>query len=179
MFCSLFSVSQFCLIVLRYSICIYGESRHLFWIPQYLYVFVAQRPQQVPAAVHSWRCILCICVRKILFVDVSMYLVVSTMRIGESLNYCTIHSPECKTPFPRSRARSTCENIGGFLRDLQPARFFLRRGFLSRCLSCIYVYTFRYCMMQHNKYVLDSEWHWIFDCPQFGTNVETFQISLK
>ena len=44
------------------------------WIPQYLYVFVAQRPQQVPAVVHSWRCILCICVRKILFVDVSMYL---------------------------------------------------------------------------------------------------------
>ena len=38
----------------RYNICIYGESRHmLFWIPQYLYVFVAQRPQQVPAVVHS------------------------------------------------------------------------------------------------------------------------------
>ena len=35
-FCSIFSVSQFCLIVIRYSICIYGESRHmLFWIPQY------------------------------------------------------------------------------------------------------------------------------------------------
>ena len=41
-FCSIFSVSQFCLIVIRYSICIYGESRHmLFWIPQYLYVFVS------------------------------------------------------------------------------------------------------------------------------------------
>ena len=53
-FCSLFSVSQFCWIVIRYNICIYGESRHmLFWIPQYLNVFVAQRPQQVPAAVHS------------------------------------------------------------------------------------------------------------------------------
>ena len=74
-FCSIFSVSQFCLIVIRYSICIYGESRHmLFWIPQYLYVFVAQRPQQVPAVVHSWRCILCICVRKLLFVDDCMYL---------------------------------------------------------------------------------------------------------
>ena len=74
-FCSIFSVSQFCLIFIRYNICIYGESRHLlFWIPQYLYVFVAQRPQQVPAVVHSWRCILCICVRKLLFVDDCMYL---------------------------------------------------------------------------------------------------------
>ena len=46
----------------------------LFRSPQCLYASVARWPQQGLAAVHPWRCMRCICVRKILFVDDRMYL---------------------------------------------------------------------------------------------------------
>ena len=53
-FCSILSVSQFCLILRRYNSCICVESRHTVLLDSsVLLVFVAQRLQHVPVAVHS------------------------------------------------------------------------------------------------------------------------------
>ena len=49
-------------------------TQMLFRSPQCLYASAARWPQQGLAAVHPWRCMRCICVRKILFVDDRMYL---------------------------------------------------------------------------------------------------------